>query len=47
MLEEAGFQNIGFQLLSKEGPGVLIGIRRKGKRDFNKLVRGCLINYEV
>ena len=31
MVEKAGFQNISFQLLSKEGPGIFTGIKRKDR----------------
>jgi len=29
MVEKAGFQNISFQLLSKEGPGIFTGIKKR------------------
>lgn len=42
MLENADFQNISSQLLSKEGPGIFTGIKREGMGNFNKLVDSYL-----
>lgn len=43
MLENASFQNISSQLLSREGPGLFTGIKREGVENFNKLVDSYLI----
>lgn len=42
MVEKVGFQNINFQLLSKEGPGIFTGIKRESVGNFNKLLDGYL-----
>jgi ubiquinone/menaquinone biosynthesis C-methylase UbiE len=42
MPENAGFQNISSQLLSKEGPGIFTGIKREDVGNFNKLVDSYL-----